>query len=746
MTIAAREEVERKLHSIGSRVCGTFEETVTNGATEHPEAFAKVFAGRTAEQILTEMNQPVEQPAKCSEFRTMCEKDACKVCDIFLERTDDCETCRCLTCCEEMWQNDKDDDAREVKRRELDDMGYEETQRRYAELAAQIDAIHAIQDAKKKNGSSESTEKEPEPQENSPDGEPCIYEFEPVISEKVGTLGLYKDGTIRRISQGEGDKKWHKWVSDCAMFIHTDTKSLNGVSEFTFVGRGAIDDRPVRFTMLATECASEQTFKGKILNEFGAKNLVGKLTFEMVQKMSIGTVVRERVEVPYWKGNIPMVPGVDLVKNVEYRLHPAIPALVYNGDIKLAIDEIRRLLQFHKFSPVVVCAVLGSIAVARWFPELRFFLAIWGITGTWKTTFILLSIAVYGIKYAEKPTLKANNNGSTPVGAMETFVLTGILPLNYDNVKAINQKSGDNYISVVQMVCEGDNKARGAKDGGLREAEHFQTTPFVTGEIRPAEASTTARGLNIWWDEVDADLPVLNEIQKHKETLPTVGYHWLRWLAGTKEVLCPDFGTVRSKITTDLRSKGYTNPGRSATISTLMLGVWTMLEHSPFGEVFLEFHDKFVNGLDEVAKLNAAAVTEETEVVKFIDALQEIIATNPQIILGTAPEPLLDKSALDVPVGGRIKVKPIGKWLDDGIFLLPDSTLKEVFALKVFTQMPTISSLNQALDAKGWLINARTRDPKSPDTHLQDQVRFGGGKPRGWHIKTEALLGVEPTT
>lgn len=108
--------------------------------------------------------------------------------------------------------------------------------------------------------------------------EPHIYELD-FDSDGKGTVGLWKDGTtwqdgtVAVITVTEEGEKNKKWISDCACFIHAETRSKGGITEFTFVGTGAKDGRAVKFTMLATDCVNTQKFKGQLANAFGSQNL-----------------------------------------------------------------------------------------------------------------------------------------------------------------------------------------------------------------------------------------------------------------------------------------------------------------------------------------------------------------------------------------------------------------------------------------------------------------------------------------
>lgn len=166
-------------------------------------------------------------------------------------------------------------------------------------------------------------------------------------NHKVGDIGVDPEtGEVRRVLIPKKSKKqFLGWVSDCALHIQTETVSTD-VTEFTFVGAGAIDKRPVKFTMPASDLAQPQKFKAALHNAFGAENKIGTLTFEMVQRMSRNIKHLKRVEVPVWDGSVPLIPGVDLVDNVEYRLSQKTPAEVYDGDMEIAKECLRNLLGF----------------------------------------------------------------------------------------------------------------------------------------------------------------------------------------------------------------------------------------------------------------------------------------------------------------------------------------------------------------------------------------------------------------
>jgi hypothetical protein len=97
-----------------------------------------------------------------------------------------------------------------------------------------------------------------EQEEVSPEGAPPSIR-KVTKEDPDGTIGMAEDGTVKTLTSIITQKTLKlvtilKWVSDCAVFIHTETRGKED-TEFTFVGVGAVDKRPVKFTMKASDLA-----------------------------------------------------------------------------------------------------------------------------------------------------------------------------------------------------------------------------------------------------------------------------------------------------------------------------------------------------------------------------------------------------------------------------------------------------------------------------------------------------------
>jgi hypothetical protein len=138
-----------------------------------------------------------------------------------------------------------------------------------------------------------------------------------------------------------------------------------------------------------------------------------------------------------------------------------------------------------------------------------------------------------------------------------------------------------------------------------------------------------------------------------------------------------------------------------ATNYCLLKATWELLCKSPFGDVFGEYTMGFEEALNQAIDEQADMVTEETEVAKFLSGLNELIASNPRLI---QPKDNHELSPGNDTIGRPSK--SIGKWVSEGVFLLPSETLAELEKARIFTQKPSVDSLTKALHAEGALVTS----------------------------------------
>jgi hypothetical protein len=163
---------------------------------------------------------------------------------------------------------------------------------------------------------------------------------------------------------------------------------------------------------------------------------------------------------------------------------------------------------------------------------------------------------------------------------------------------------------------------------------------------------------------------------------------------------------------------GHPVAGRTATIYALLKLAWAMLAVSPLGKVFNEYETAFIAALDALAASQGSATKDETESQRFMNGLRQLIASNPALFLCEG-RPQNDST---FPV--------IGRWMSEGLWLMPEKTLAEMAKFKVFTQIPTAESMTAALDRDELLMHQAS----GTRIHTQWLASIGGTKLRGWYI------------
>lgn len=551
------------------------------------------------------------------------------------------------------------------------------------------------------------------------------------LSDPPGTVGVCEDGTVGIVVTAKNDNTFIDWISDCMVYIHTETIAENE-REFVFEGIGATDKRKVRFTMPAEDMADAKKFKAALINAFGAANRVGKLTFEVVQQITKDTITRRRLCAPAWVEDMPMVPGVALADDIEFKLLPMIPAEVHDGNLEASLETLGKLLDIPGPTMILVTIVLGSPIYARWFQNDRFGAGVWGRTGSMKTSIAKKTMCIYGTGYNDDANLlKHGKSGSTAVGELEVLAGAGILPEIIDNVKSVDPRDAQQYIATIHAVIEGKDKIRGKKDGGIRNSKPFLCTPIVTGEVKPDEASTSARILNLKWTEPKSKVE-LDYVQRNLADLPVIGYHWLRYLAAIDFDITAGFDEVRTRKTDLFNSRNYTNSGRLATIYSLVRLTWDQLCKSPLADAFKPRTDRFLEALDAACEDQGSMVTEETEVSKFISGINAILSSQPHLIQQY-------ENQMPDEYGKSYRQDVIGRWIEHkedraakDLFLIPEPTLNTLKRLGVFTQIPTPGSITDALFQSGYLA-----DQKSKRRRVQQKMN--GYRVYGWQIKAECF-------
>lgn len=139
---------------------------------------------------------------------------------------------------------------------------------------------------------------------------------------------------------------------------------------------------------------------------------------------------------------------------------------------------------------IVLAASVASVLL-RWTSNQPFIVHLWSSeSGTGKTVSAMLAASVWA-----DPTIGRymRSMNATKVANEQLAGFCNNLPLILDELQTV-QKNTD-FDDIIYMLCEGTGKARGARDGGLREQSRWLNTIIMNGE-QPISSESRAGAVN----------------------------------------------------------------------------------------------------------------------------------------------------------------------------------------------------------------------------------------------------------
>lgn len=139
---------------------------------------------------------------------------------------------------------------------------------------------------------------------------------------------------------------------------------------------------------------------------------------------------------------------------------------------------------------IVLAASVASVLL-KWTSNQPFIVHLWSSeSGTGKTVSAMLAASVWA-----DPTIGRymRSMNATKVANEQLAGFCNNLPLILDELQTV-QKTTD-FDEIIYMLCEGTGKARGARDGGLREQTRWLNTVIMNGE-QPISTDSRAGAVN----------------------------------------------------------------------------------------------------------------------------------------------------------------------------------------------------------------------------------------------------------
>lgn len=184
------------------------------------------------------------------------------------------------------------------------------------------------------------------------------------------------------------------------------------------------------------------------------------------------------------------------IEGVEYdsggKFSDAFASVRSEGSFEIWKETAAKVMTEAQSLParIVLAASFASI-VLKWTCQQPFIVHLWSSeSGTGKTITLMLAASVWA---NPELGLFMRSMNATKVANEQLAAFCNNLPLILDELQTV-QKNTD-FDDIIYMLCEGTGKARGTKDGGLREQTRWLNTVITNGE-QPISANARAGAVN----------------------------------------------------------------------------------------------------------------------------------------------------------------------------------------------------------------------------------------------------------
>jgi hypothetical protein len=214
---------------------------------------------------------------------------------------------------------------------------------------------------------------------------------------------------------------------------------------------------------------------------------------EMDKRNRDHIVKRETVSHLGWvdgRGFSPYIDGVEYDSGGKFA--DAYAAVHEKGSFDVWKETAEKIMSDPVCLPARIC-LAASVAsvILKWTSNQPFIVHLWSSeSGTGKTIAAMLAASVWA-----DPTIGRymRSMNATKVANEQLAGFCNNLPMILDELQTI-QKTAD-FDDVIYMLCEGTGKARGSRDGGLREQSKWLNTIITNGE-QPISTDSRAGAVN----------------------------------------------------------------------------------------------------------------------------------------------------------------------------------------------------------------------------------------------------------
>lgn len=202
---------------------------------------------------------------------------------------------------------------------------------------------------------------------------------------------------------------------------------------------------------------------------------------------------RETVKHLGWvrdRGFSPYIDGVDYDSGGKFE--EAFRSVRTSGSFDVWKDIASQIMTGEEYLParIMLAASVASV-ILRWTSQQPFIVHLWSSQSSiGKTIALMLAASVWADPELGRYMRSMN---ATKVANEQLAGFCNNLPLILDELQTV-QKNTD-FDDIIYMLCEGTGKARGSRDGGLREQTRWLNTILTSGE-QPISAEARAGAVN----------------------------------------------------------------------------------------------------------------------------------------------------------------------------------------------------------------------------------------------------------
>lgn len=412
-----------------------------------------------------------------------------------------------------------------------------------------------------------------------------------------------------------------------------------------------------------------------------------------------------------------LLPGYEPDDTVRIELPNNLP---YQISEDASLDkglECLKLLMLAKplrLTTVLLAAILGpAMARIAGLDNDRYGLFTSGGTGSFKTTFTTLMMAIFGQEFVKDVILVKWGEGATSNALLHLGTYATDLPYLIDNFKPGTGGGEKAFVGLMHNLLEGGERARMNKNSKMRHTREIHCWPICTGEDTPGnDAATLARLLVLPFERDGTDQAKLTKAQTLSEHLPAIGKCWLDWLqteigrSAVKEAasLFPDQRVTWHEIMVAAQPDAFPHARTASNLAVndlvglvisqhpILSQVWSIAEHTA--------------GLRAIAGAMAISTAESSEAHRFLSILSELFLTGSVIC---APKGVvLADFTLTIPgsYNGQHEPDRLIGWKDEkGYYLLPELARRAVERVRpgVLNDLSRIA-LSKQLDVMGAIV------------------------------------------